>query len=179
VAGTYTFESPEYATVQSGVDSNLNGGDSLDRTIINPAGATNTGTGVTGYNAAGQAVAANSNSIVAYVANNPNARFVVAGIGALANAGRNDFPLGRTNNIDLSLTKRFNVTERMHVEFGAQFFNIFNHPQFTGGFLSDVNPVTLQSNRNDLIPSNALFGRFDQIYSSNSRQLQLVGRFTF
>jgi hypothetical protein len=42
-----------------------------------------------------------------------------------------------------------------------------------------VNPVTLQSNRNDLIPSNRLFGRFDQIYSSNSRQLQLVGRFTF
>ncbi len=94
ISGTYTYQSPECSTPQSGVDSNLNG-DTIDRTIINPAGAANAGTGVTGYNAAGQAVPAGNASIVAYVANSPNARYVVAGVGALANAGRNTFPSNR------------------------------------------------------------------------------------
>jgi hypothetical protein len=44
---------PEYATVQSGIDSNLNHDSAGDRAIINPAGAANLGTGVTGYNAQG------------------------------------------------------------------------------------------------------------------------------
>src|SRR5262249_42568847 len=35
---SYTAESPEFATVQSGVDSNLNGDSAGDRTIINPSG---------------------------------------------------------------------------------------------------------------------------------------------
>lgn len=73
IDGTYTYQSPEFATVQSGVDSNLNGDAAGDRAIINPNGAANVGSGVTAYNAAGQKVAANSASIVAYVANNPNA----------------------------------------------------------------------------------------------------------
>jgi hypothetical protein len=68
ISGTYTFESPEYATVQSGLDSNLNGDSAGDRVIINPAGQANVGSGVTGYNAQGQ-VATSSGSIVAYVAN--------------------------------------------------------------------------------------------------------------
>ena len=54
ISGTYTYESPELATVQSGLDSNLNGDSAGDRTIINPDGAANVGTGVTGYNSAGQ-----------------------------------------------------------------------------------------------------------------------------
>ena len=81
ISGTYTFQSPEYATVQSGVDSNLNGDSAGDRAIINPAGAANVGSGVTAYNAAGQVVAAGNAGIVAYVANNPNARYIVAGVG--------------------------------------------------------------------------------------------------
>ncbi len=82
---TYTFQSPEYAVVQSGVDSNLNG-DALDRSIVNPTGDPRVGSGVTPLNAAGQVVAAGSPSIVAYVANNPNARYIVAGLGARSNA---------------------------------------------------------------------------------------------
>ena len=75
ISGTYTLQSPEFATVQDGIDANLNGDPTGDRTIVNPAGAANLGSGVTGLNAQGQAVAANSASIVAYVANKPNARF--------------------------------------------------------------------------------------------------------
>ena len=179
IAGTYTYQSPEYATVQSGIDSNLNNDSAGDRAIINPAGAAGTGSGVTAYNAKGQAVRSGDPATVAYVANNPNARYVVAGLGALANGGRNTFPLKPTDNIDLSLMKRFNITERIRLELAGQFFNVLNHPQYTGGYLSDVAGSMQINSRNDLIPSNGLFGRFDQFYSSNSRFGQIVAKIVF
>jgi len=178
ISGTYTYESPEYATVQSNVDSNLNGDSAGDRAIINPAGQANVGSGVTGYNSLGQ-VATSSGSIVAYVANNSNSRYVVAGSGALANGGRNTFPLHPIDNIDLTLKKRFNFTERWSLDFGVQAYNVFNHPQFTGGFSNDVGVNGFTGARNDLVPSDPLFGRFDQFYTSNSRVVQLFAHITF
>jgi hypothetical protein len=180
ISGTYTFESPEYATVQDGVDANLNNDSTGDRAIVNPAGSANVGSGVTGLNAAGQAVAAGNAGIVAYVANNPNARYVVAGLGALSNGGRNSFPLGRTNNIDAALMKKISFTERINLSFGAQFFNLLNHSQFTGGYLSDVQPYKTNAiSRSFLVPSSATFGQINNFFPSNSRQLQLVGRIVF
>ena len=178
ISGTYTFESPEYATVQSNLDSNLNGDSAGDRVLINPAGQANVGSGVTGYNAAGQ-VAASSGSIVAYVANSSNARYVTAGSGAIANSGRDTFPLHRINNIDLNLKKRFSFGERYSFDIGAQMFNLFNHPQFTGGYTDDVASRGFINARNDLVPSDPLFGRFDQFYSSNSRFVQVFAHITF
>lgn len=179
ISGTYTYETPEYATVQSGLDSNLNGDSAGDRAIINPAGQANVGTGVTGYNALGQAVAAGSGSIVAYVANNSNARYVSAASGALANGGRNTLPLKPTNNIDLSIKKRIDLTERYKFDIGAQFYNIFNHAQYTGSHVSDVASYEVIGARNDLVPSDPLFTRFDQFYTSNSRSIQLVAHIVF
>jgi hypothetical protein len=184
ISGTYTFQSPEYATVQSGVDSNLNGDSAGDRAIINPAGAANIGSGVTGYNAAGQVSA--GDDIVAYVANNPGARYIVAGAGARSNGGRNTFPLDHTNNFDFALTKRINITERFRFDIGAQAFNLFNHAQFVGGYLNDVNPFSTASiSRSFLVPSSSSFGAYNQgtpevgFFSSNSRALQLVAHFVF
>ncbi len=180
LSGVYTFQSPEFATVQDGLDANLNNDPTGDRTIVNPAGSPNVGSGVTGLNAAGQAVAANSSSIVAYVARNPNAQYIVAGAGARANGGRNTFPLGRTNNIDASLSKHLNFTERLKFDIGAQFFNLLNHSQFTGGYLSDVSSYsTAAISRNFLVPSSTSFGQYSQFFPSNSRQLQLVAHFVF
>jgi len=180
ISGTYTYQSPEFATVQSNVDSNLNNDSAGDRSIINPSGAFNVGSGVTAYNAQGGVVAAGSASTVAYVVNNPNARFIVAGVGAIANAGRNDFPLAPTNNIDLQLAKRFNVRgEHMRVQIAGQFYNLFNHAQYVGGFIRDVAPQGIITSRNELVPGNGNFGRFDQYYSSNSRIIQLNAKFTF
>jgi hypothetical protein len=179
MSGTYTYESPEQATVQSGVDSNLNGDSAGDRAVINPNGVGSTGSDVTGYNAAGHAVSSDDSGIVAYVANNPNARYVVAGAGALPNGGRNTLPLHPINNIDFSLLKRFNFTESVRFEFGSQFFNVFNHPQVTGGYLSDVSLNSVTTARNELIPGDPQFGNFDKFYSNNARQLQLIARFIF
>lgn len=182
IAGTYTYQSPEFATVQSGVDSNLNNDSAGDRTIINTSGASGVGTAVLPYNAKGQVsgtAAKPGADTVAFVAVNPNARYVQAGVGALANAGRNTFPLHPTDNIDLSLMKRFNITERVRFELAGQFFNVLNHAQYTGGYLSDVGGSQQINSRNDLIPSSPLFGRFDQFYSSNSRFGQIVAKIVF
>lgn len=193
ISGTYTFQSPELATVQSGVDSNLNG-DALDRSITNPAGTWNAGSGVAGYTAAGQKVTAGTScgtgaackNIVAYVANNSNARYVVAGLGALSNTGRNTFPLGRTNNFDAQIKKSFALTERFVFSISAQAFNLFNHSQFVGGYLNDVEYYQTNSiSRNFLVPSSAAFGQYNQatpnigFFSNNARSVQLVAHFTF
>lgn len=181
ISGTYTYQTGERATVQSGVDSNLNNDNAGDRTIINPSGAATTGTGVTGYNSQGQAVAPGSSSIVAYVANNPNARYVVAGVGALANAGRNTLLMPPIDNFDVSLLKRFSFKERMRMELGGQFINLFNHPQYIGSWNNDVgrNTTLASFGRNELIPSNPLFAQWSQFFTSNSRAIQVVGRFIF
>src|SRR6185312_2145275 len=187
VAPIYTYESPEYATVQSAVDSNLNGDPAPDRAIINPSGAGNTGSDVSAIDATGATVPMGDPTTVAYVANNPSAKYVVAGYGALANAGRNTLPLRPINNLDLGLIKRFLITERVKFEFQAQFSNALNHPQFTGGYLNHVdggNPslvAILQSSgvRNMLTPGNAIFDRPDLAFSSNPRNMILVAKITF
>ena len=178
LAFTYAYESPEYATVQSGVDSNLNNDTASDRTIVNPAGVSGTGSGVTGYDRNGNTVGANSNAIVAYVANNANAQYITAGVGALANGGRNTMAFDPINNVDASLRKGFNLTEGKRFEIGAEFYNLLNHSQFVPGFINDVS-LLKNTNRNFLMPSRAEFGKYRQFFASNSRYIQIVARLTF
>ena len=178
--GTYTYQTGELVTVQSGIDSNLNNDAAGDRVIVNPAGAATVGSGVYGLNSSGQVVSAGDASIVAYVATNPGARYVVAGLGAYANAGRNTLRMPAVNNVDASLLKRLNVTEKTRFEIGLQAFNLFNHAQYTGGWLNDVSPnPTLTTTRNELIPGNSKFAQWSQFFASNSRTLQLVARIVF
>ncbi len=177
---TYTFQSPEYATVQSGVDSNLNGDSAGDRSIINPAGTIDTGTGVTGYSATGQVLSSGNANIVAYVANNPNARYIVAASGALSNSGRNTLPLDHTNNFDLALTKKLSFGETKTLSVGFQAYNVFNHPQFVGGYLSDVS--SYQTNaiaRSFLVPNDPTFDQYQKYFPSNARLVQLTAHITF
>ena len=178
LAFTYTYESPEYGTVQSPLDSNLNGDNQTDRAIVNPNGIAGTGSGVQGYDRNGNPVGSSSSAIVAYVATNPNARYIAAGSGAYANGGRNTLPFVPINNVDASLRKVFSITEQRRFEIGAQFYNLLNHPQFVPGYLSDIAPS--QSLKRDfLTPGTAAFGHYQQFFASNSRYIQLLARFTF
>lgn len=174
MAPTYTYETGTLATVQSAVDSNLNGDNAGDRAVINPAGTVNIGSGTTALtNSKGQ--------VVAYLAKNPNARYIKANIGVLPNAGRNTIHLRPIDNIDFSLLKRFNVREGMKFEFGARFFNLLNHAQYTGSRLNDVASIGYTSTqvRNFLNPENVNFYRPDMVFSSNPRSIQLSAKFTF
>ncbi len=170
LAGTYTAESPEYATVQSGVDSNLNGDAAGDRTIINPAGQDGVGSGVTALkNSAGQ--------IVAYLADNPKARYIQAGLGAYPNGGRNSLPLPGINNFDLSLSKWFPIKgERVRFQFRADAYNAFNHAQFSPGKINTVELLSRSDTRSFLLPQNPAFNNAETAFGSNPRTIQLVGR---
>jgi len=172
VAGTYTAESPEYATVQSGTDSNLNNDTAGDRAIINPAGDANLGSSVVPLlNSAGETVA--------YLAKNSSARYIKAGPGAFPNGGRNTLPLRGINNFDLSAVKIFSITERKKLEFRAIFFNALNHSQFTPGSLNTVQSVARNATRNNLIPGNVLFNDPTRVFESNARFVELAARFMF
>jgi hypothetical protein len=65
----------------------------------------------------------------------------------LATGGRNTLPFDPINNIDFALSKRVNIAEHKAVHLGIQAFNLFSHPQFTGGYLSDVAASDTHSSR--------------------------------
>jgi len=119
--------------------------------------------------------------MVAYLATNPNAQYITAGQGALANAGRNTLQTRPISNLDVTAAKRFSLTERMQLEFQAQFLNVLNHPQFTPGFANRVDSIgfTGSAATNYLTPSNAVFNQPERAFPSNSRTLQLALKFTF
>src|SRR5208337_3799223 len=109
-------------------------------------GAAGTGTAVYGLDKNGNRIAYNAstasvNTVVAWVAINPNARYIQAAVGALANAGRNTEATRPIDNIDFTILKRFQIKEKARLEFSAQAFNLFNHPEFTPGSLNDVGAV--------------------------------------
>jgi hypothetical protein len=173
----YQVESPEYATVRSGVDTNGNGDNAGDRAIFNPLGVPNTGTGVKQLkNTAGQ--------VVAYQAVDPTAQYIVAGAGARSNIPRNTLALPRIDNFDFALLKGVNITERQQVQFQFQATNIFNHPQFVPGFVSDVAPALSQyttsgNTTNALLPNSGSFAQFKNGFSSHPRQVVLVLKYIF
>ncbi len=174
VAPIYTYQSPEFFTAQSGTDSNLNGDSAGDRTIVNPAGVKGTGSAVTALkNTAGDTVG--------YLAKNPNAQYITAGPGTIPNASRNTVPTRPIDDVDLTAMKRVNFTERYALEFQAQAYNVLNHPQFIPGYLNQINGLayTTSTVTSYVRPNQGLFNQPQQVFSSNSRTMQLVAKFIF
>ena len=177
----YTFQSPEYATVNSGgagYDSNLNGDTAGDRAIYNPAGVGGHGFGR--Y----RAEKLQQVTTVAYLADNPTAQYIAAGPGAFATSPRNTLALPRTNNWDFTIMKRINITERQSVQFQAQFLNIFNHAQYVPGNISDVMPLGTVSYTggnvlNSLTPSDPSFNKPSRYGPTTRRTMILVLKYNF
>jgi Carboxypeptidase regulatory-like domain/TonB dependent receptor len=55
-------------------------------------------------------------------------------VGTFGNMGRNIFRDSAFRNVDFSTTKNFRFGERLSVQFRAEFFNVFNHPNFANPF---------------------------------------------
>jgi hypothetical protein len=90
----------------------------------------------------------------------------------IGNSGRNVFRNPWFNELDMSLIKRFKITERQSIAFRAEAYNVFNHPNF--GFTA--------SNLNITTPAS--FGRFSttlgtQNGSTSARTMQLALRYDF
>jgi len=192
----YTYQSGEWADIHSSTDSNLNGDTAGDRVLFNPGGVGNTGTSETATcliggvvvvgtkTGVGSCTAANT---VAYTANSPTARYIRALAGSLepnnglSILGRNTLLMPAINTVDLTIAKKFSVTERIHLEFQAQFFNFFNHPQYIAGSLDDVRAIgyTGSAQTNYLEPGTGTFNNPAATFSSNPRIIQLAAKLVF
>jgi Carboxypeptidase regulatory-like domain len=179
IAPVYIYQTGSLVTPQSQADANLNGDSASDRVFLNPLGDPALGSGTRPLrNTAGQTVA--------YLATNPAARYVSAPAGTLPDGGRSLLNLNPINDVDVTLAKRFTLGERYRVEVAARAFNIFNHPQYTGGFLDDVLASPYPPNsasgvlaRSSFDPQSNLFSQWDQVFSSNPRALTLSLKLSF
>ena len=185
----YTYQSGAWADLQANSDVNLNGDAAADRVLINPAGVRGSSTTVTPLLATAGPLAGQT---VAYLAGNSSAFFIRPGVGSLEPnnglvvAGRNTILTPAINNIDLTIGKKFNITERLRLEFQMQALNFFNHPQYVAGSLNQTQPIPFVAGTaggiavvNMLTPGNAVFLRPDQVLSSNPRLLQLTAKLIF
>ncbi len=175
IAPIYTYQTGTLYDVQSGLDSNLNGDTAGDRAFVNPNGGTaNVGSGVT-------ALTNSSGATVAYQVTNPNAQYAEAPKGTLANAGRNTEMFNPIDDIDITAAKTFAFTERVRLQFSARAFNVFNHPQYAGGNLTDVAPSGATGTTEHLVfePQNSLFNDLPAAFSSNPRSMVLALKLTF
>ena len=186
VAGTYTYESGERVTVRSGNDANLNGDNAGDRAIFNPNGTEGVGSSVTALcqvvNPCTRDADGNiTGTIVGYLADNPNARYIQTGAGAQSSIGRNTFELPPINNVDFSIMKNFRFGESKYIQIRADFFNALNHPQYVPGSVNSVDPVgtTGLTTLNQVTPLTTDFLNPSKVLSSNPRVIQLAARFNF
>jgi hypothetical protein len=118
--------------------------------------------------------------VVGYLAVNPNAQYIQAGYGAKATVGRNTLQLDPINDIDISVSKFIDLTERVHLQFGMQTTNLFNHPQWVGGYLNDIAPIGYTgTERSMLEPQDSRFNQPQTVFSSNPRSMQLSLKVSF
>jgi hypothetical protein len=138
--GTYLIQSGQPATAQSLVDANGNLDGAGDRAVFNSGGDPHLGSsvGTVCWDGAVVSIGCDTlatpppdSNIVGYVADNPNAAYVQAGRGARTTVLRNTLTTPGRNNVDFSVFKNTYITETKYIQFRAEAFNVFNHPQFS------------------------------------------------
>ena len=84
-------------------------------------------------------------------------------LGNIGTSARNSLPLARFQDWDWSFIKNTRIYENHTLQFRAEFYNIFNHTNFSG-FVSNL--------------TSRSFGTY-QSTASNSRQIQIALKYTF
>jgi hypothetical protein len=79
--------------------------------------------------------------------------------GSNGNQGRNIFNGPNYWNVDLGVTKRFTITERIKLQFRAEFFNAFNHANFDNPLTSSDGTTSAFSNLSNPVAINSAFSR--------------------
>lgn len=173
--GAWIYETPEYATPQSAMDANLNGDAATDRVVLNNSGNRSISSDVTALTS----LRNGSTQTVAYAVNDPNAYYVRARPGMYTASARNILPMRPIDNFDISIGKVVPFNEHYRVELRVDMYNAFNHPQYIPGRPDRVSADSHSGETNYLTPGNPQFAQWDQVYSSNPRQLQITAKFKF
>jgi hypothetical protein len=105
------------------------------------------------------------------------AAFVPPPAGQQGSEARNDIPGFGLTQFDPSLAKKFAITERLHLQFRADAFNVLNHPNFTNPQgLVFFGPTQQQSTK---MLNQGLGGLNPLFQEGGPRSLQLSLRLTF
>ena len=81
----------------------------------------------------------------------------------------------------MSLIKRFAINERLKLELSGQAINLFNHPQFTPGFLNSIRTVQTAyppGVLNYVTASSSTFNDAAATFSSNPRYIIVTAKFS-
>jgi hypothetical protein len=101
------------------------------------------------------------------------AAFAPAAPGTFGNAGRNTIVSPGNNLADFSVLKSTAINERMRLQFRAEFFNIFNHPNFS------LPNVTVNSGGFGTITSTPDVANGNPLGDGGPRQAQLALKLVF
>jgi TonB dependent receptor/Carboxypeptidase regulatory-like domain len=103
--------------------------------------------------------------------------FSVPDPGVQGNEGRNDIRGFGLTQVDLSLARAFSVTERVHLQFRTDAFNVLNHPNFANPLaLIGASPIFLSSSS---MLNQGLGGLNPLFQQGGPRSLQLSLKLTF
>ena len=91
-------------------------------------------------------------------------RFSAPAPGTLGNTGRNYFVAPRYFQTDISLSKKFRITERFNFDLRVDAKNLTNNPSFD-------NPTALLT--------SPFFGRINDSVTNNARRIQFSGKINF
>jgi outer membrane receptor protein involved in Fe transport len=104
------------------------------------------------------------------------AAFAQPADGTFGNLGRDSVYGPGYSNVDFSITKNTQIYERLNLQLRAEFFNIFNHPNFAlpaGSINPGVAPAGQISQTPDVAQGNPGLG------GGGPRVIQLAAKFTF
>jgi hypothetical protein len=104
--------------------------------------------------------------------------------GQWGNSGRNILPGPGTKNVDFSIFKNFQVTESKLLQFRAEFFNLFNTPQFNNPTAVAPPPSSTATTLVPNITHGSVYGTIASAgspatFQRISREIQLAVKFTF
>ncbi|MGD0681939.1 MAG: TonB-dependent receptor [Terracidiphilus sp.] len=192
-APVFTYQSPEFATVQSNVDAWRQGDAAAARSWINPNGIKGTGSasnpiwdplvaaGSGCQNVTVGGVTTCVGDTVGYTAVNPNAYYIQSGVGAGSDDIRNSLKLFGIRDLDATAMKRLNIYKQTKLEFAAQIWNVLNKSQYVPGALNNINSIgyTGGSVHDMLIPGQTTFNNSSAVFNNNARSMQLALKFIF
>lgn len=175
LAGTYSYGTGQTLIPISGLNTSFNNNAFGTRAIVNPNASGGAISGVSPLtNSAG--------ATVAYLVNDPGARFFQGGPGTFTGFNRGGVMLPDTHNLDVAAVKRFNFAERASIELRGEAYNVLNRQNLSTGSMHGLGWSSFASASPMAIPGTINVNdasRLDQVLSSNSRMLQLALRVVF
>src|ERR1041384_7193651 len=104
------------------------------------------------------------------------AAFALPGVGQNGTLGRGVIRSPGIKNVDFSINKNWRVRERLGLQFRAEMFNVFNHPNFLG---VDTN-LAFQNNSTDPNFGKSLNSNFGHLSGTRGpREIQFGFKFSF